>query len=253
MKATDLKPDLKIDLFSFRTRLQPSFIMLLPLVMAAVAWTKPDAKWLGALWSLLSAAGITFFLSNLARNKGKEAEAKLYALWGGTPTTQLLRHKGPGNPVLRERWHKKLSSILGISLPDAQQESANPSAADAAYEAATKLLIGKTRDSKIFPFVYRDNLNYNFCRNLYGLKSAGLTLSLLGFVATVLAAWHFFTISPRDYMPWGCAVVCAFLFFWWWRAINPNWVRIPAFNYAQHLLEATENVAAGRKPKDSVA
>src|SRR5437899_7423873 len=110
------------DHYSFRARLQPAFLALVPLALGAFAWAQPGAKWLTAIWSLLGAAGFTFFLANVARNRGKSIEPKLWESWGGTPTTQLLRHSGPGNSNLRERWHKQLSKLLGKPFPTPEEE-----------------------------------------------------------------------------------------------------------------------------------
>lgn len=156
------------DHYSFRARLQPAFLALVPLAVSVMAWAQPGTKWVTALWSLLGAAGFTVFLANVARNRGKSIEPKLWESWGGTPTTQLLRHRGEANPALRERWHQQLAKLLGRPMPTPEEEAENPNAADALYEAGTRLLIGKTYDAKSYPFVYRDNVNYGFCRNLYG-------------------------------------------------------------------------------------
>src|ERR1700730_13897443 len=78
------------DHYSFRARLQPAFLTLLPLVVGALAWAEPGAKWFTLLGSLLSTAGLTFFLANFARNRGKAIEPALWKSWGGAPTTLLL-------------------------------------------------------------------------------------------------------------------------------------------------------------------
>jgi hypothetical protein len=83
------------DHHSFRARLQPAFLALLPIAIGAFAWAQPDAKWLTAIWGVLLSAGFTFLLANVARNWGKSIEPKLWNSWGGAPTTQLLRHSGP--------------------------------------------------------------------------------------------------------------------------------------------------------------
>src|SRR5207248_5457008 len=111
-----------------------------------IAWTEPGARWLSVLWTIFGTAGGTFFLATFARNRGRSLEANLWDSWGGPPTTQLLRHRGPANPVLRMRWHERLSKLVQRKLPTAAEEDAAPTAADAVYHAATRLLIDKTRD-----------------------------------------------------------------------------------------------------------
>src|ERR1700720_1892352 len=116
------------DHYRFRARLQPALLTLLPAAVGIFAWTGPGVKWQSALWTLFGTAGGTFFLAILARNLGKQLEPGLWQSWGGSPTTQLLRHAGPGNPVLRVRWHKFLSKLLGKPLPTLQEEQADPEA-----------------------------------------------------------------------------------------------------------------------------
>lgn len=240
--------DVKLfDHYSFRARLQPAFLTLVPLVIGVLAWAQPGAKWVTALWSLLGAAGFTFFLANIARNRGKSIEPELWKSWGGAPTTQLLRHSGPANPVLRERWHKHLSKLLGKPFPTADEEQTSPTKADEIYEAATRLHIGKTRDAKKYPFVYRDNVNYGFCRNLYALRKVGISAAVMGFLVSLGAIGWVLKQGKMDYLPWGCAVVCAALLQWWIFTVNSEWVRVPAMNFALHLLDSTEKVGPAKK------
>ena len=121
--------------------------------------------------------------------------------------------------------------------------------ADEIYDAATRLLVGKTRDRKAYPFVYRDNVNYGFCRNLYGLRSLGIIVALLGLVASLGAGWWFSKVGHMDldYLPWGCAVVCASLLLWWVFTVNSEWVKVPGMNYAHHLFETTEKLLRAKK------
>ena len=235
------------DHYALRARLQPAFLTLVPLAIAASAWAQPGAKWMTAIWSLLGTAGFTFFLSTVARNRGKRIEAELWKSWGGTPTTQFLRHSGPANPVLRARWHAHLAKLLASPLPSPEEERQDPAKADAIYEAATRLLIGKTRDKKVYEFVYRENVNYGFCRNLYALRGLGICVALIGLIASVAAGWCARAAIPVDYLPWGSAVACLALLLWWIFTVRASWVRIPADNFAQHLFESCEKLAKQRK------
>ncbi len=234
--------------YSFRARLQPAFLALVPIAVSVLAWTKPGALWPSVLWSLLGSAGGSFLLANTARNLGKSIEPELWRSWGGAPTTQLLRHSGPGNAVLRERWHRQLTKLMGKPLPTAEEERDNPAHADDIYEAATRLLIGKTRSSKDYPFVYRDNVNYGFCRNLFALRGIGLTATIGGFLVNLAACYWSLASGKVDFLPIGCAFVDCGLLLWWCFICNGKWVKVPAMNYAQHLLECTEKLTRS-KPK----
>lgn len=244
----------KLDVFdhySFRARLQPAFLALLPMAICAMSWTQPGAKWVTALWSLLTTAGFTFFLSNVARNRGKQIESKLWEEWGGAPTVQLLRHKGSGNPALRERWHEQLSKLLGKRMPSPDDEERDPTAADVIYEAATKLLIGKTYDAKAYPFVYRDNVNYGFCRNMFGLRLLGIVTSVLGAGGCLAAGVFFILNGTPQLLPWAGALVCIAMLLWWIFTVTKAWVKVPATNYANHLFAALEKLPKARTSKKS--
>src|ERR1022692_1635014 len=192
------------DHYSFRARLQPALLTLLPAAVGIFAWTGPGAKWQSALWTLFGTVGGTFFLAILARNLGKQLEPDLWQSWGGSPTTQLLRHSGMGNPVLRERWHKFLSKLLGRSLPTSQEEQADPKAADDIYNAGIKLLINKTRDVKKFHLLYKENVQYGYCRNLLAMRLMGLIFSLLGSVACLASGLWNAHVGESKIYPWVC-------------------------------------------------
>jgi hypothetical protein len=226
-------------------------LALLPAAVATFAWTTPGERWVSALWTLLGTGGFTYFLAVMARNKGKQLESQLWAVWGGPPTTQLLRHSGVGNPISRERWHKQLARLLGQPFPTAEEESANPPLADDVYQAAVKLLIGRTRDEKRFPLVYRENVHYGFCRNLYAMKPTGIVISSFGAIASLAAGWRVLSHGAAQLAPWSCAVINGLFLFWWLFTVNSEWVKIPAFAYAERLLESTENLFRPKVQKQS--
>lgn len=235
------------DHYSFRARLQPALLTLLPVALGIIAWTGTGVKWQSALWTIFGTAGGTYFLAILARNFGKMIEPGLWQSWGGTPTTQLLRHSGPANPVMRERWHKFLAKLVGQAFPTAQEEAANPTAADDIYNASVKLLINKTRDTKKFHLVYKENVQYGFCRNLYAMRATGIVVASMGLVVSILAGIWFIHSGNNQVAPWVCAGAILLLLLWWIFTIRSDWVKVPAFAYAERLLESTENLLRVKK------
>jgi hypothetical protein len=231
------------DHYSFRARLQPALLTLLPAAFGIFAWTGSGAKWQSALWTLFGTVGGTFFLAILARNLGKRLEPSLWDSWGGSPTTQLLRHTGTGNPVLRERWHKFLSKLLGKPLPTLQEEQADAKAADYVYNAGIKLLINKTRDVKKFHLLYKENVQYGYCRNLLAMRPMGLGFCLLGSAACLAAGLWNAHVGDSKVYPWVCLAADLMFLVWWIFTINPAWVKVPAFAYAERLLESVENIS----------
>ena len=243
--------NLKIfDHYSLRARLQPALLVLLPAAIGVFAWTGPGVQWQSALWTLFGTAGGTYFLAILARNFGSKIEMGLWQSWGGAPTTQLLRHSGPANPVMRERWHNYLSKLLGKSFPAPQEEAANPGRADDIYNAAVKLQISKTRDTKKYHLLFKENMHYGFCRNLFAMRFSGIVVAVLGVAASCAASFWFVHIGDPKIAPWVCTAANMMLLLLWIFIVKSDWVKIPAFAYAERLFESTEQPARTKKEKD---
>lgn len=233
-----------IDGYSFRARLQPALITLLPTGLAAFAWLKPELGWISAAWSAFGTCGLSFLLAMWVREHGHRVQPKLWKEWGGAPTTQMLRHRGPANEHLRQRWHLALAKLMGKPFPTAEEEAKSHSDADSLYEAATKVLIDQTRNKVAFARVYAELVNYGFCRNLFSLKPFGIIISL---VCTAACAWAAVLANKTgtSMQPSLVAgILCLALFGCWLVIIRSGLVRIQAFTYAEHLLRATEKMAA---------
>ena len=192
------------DYYSFRARLQPALFASLPIALAVFAWAPPGTKWVSALWSLIAGGGGTFFLATKVRNAGKLCEAELWKSWNGTPSTQLLTRGGPANPTTRDHWHMMLEKEVNQPMPSAAEEEADPEGARNRYSAAVKILISKRRDTKIYPLIFAENVNYGFCRNLYGIKSFGLTLGIAGTIVSGLSLLNNFQHQRVDCLAWAC-------------------------------------------------
>lgn len=217
------------------------------MALGIFAWTGPGVKWESALWTLFGTVGGTFFLGILARNFGKQSEPGLWLSWGGTPTTQLLRHSGIGNPVMRERWHRYLSRLVGKTFPTEQEEAIDGAGADNIYNAAIKLLINKTRDTKKFHLVYKENVQYGYCRNLYAMRVMGIMFSLIGLISSGAAGYWTVHLGDRKLYPWVCLAAEMLFLVWWIFTIKGSWVKVPAFAYAERLLESLENLTYSKK------
>lgn len=240
------------DHYSLRARLQPALTTLLPLAFAIYSWWGPSRPWMSAIWSVAGTAGATYLLSTVVRNRGKQIEPELWKSWGGAPTTQKLRHNGASNSVLRARWHSYVSKITGRAVPTEEEERQDPEAADQIYEAGVKLVILKTRESKRFPLIYKENVQYGFCRNLYAMRTIGILLAAFGLVSSCGAIGYFQQQNAISAIPIVCAAANLLLLVLWVTRINGDWVKVPALAYADRLLEATEILsnAKSRQTKD---
>lgn len=235
------------DKYTRRARLQPALLVVMPAAFALfslLASATPMPSWTSALLSLFLSFGGMALLSQLARDGGKRREAALFELWGGKPTTRLLRHRDNPNDALRERRHKKLQKLVsGQRLPTAEGEAADPIGADGVYDACVARLLELTRNQTKFPLIFEENCNYGFRRNLWGTKRMGLTVTITS-VLTAGGSVLTGLLSQRAVSTVGVVCLAADVLFLlaWIFVFTPSWVRIPADAYAERLLAACETL-----------
>ena len=136
-----------MDAYTFRARLQPPLVTALPLALSVVAFYPDGVSLWTPVWTLFTAGGGAYLLAELGRDSGKKKEAALWRRFGGAPTTQLLCHRGPANPLTLSRIHQRLQQLRpDLFLPSSDEEAANPAAADQVYVAASDYLRDSTRD-----------------------------------------------------------------------------------------------------------
>src|SRR5690606_12073510 len=101
-----------------------------------------------------------FVLSEVGRDRGKKAEKKLWEEWGGTPSTQVLRHSDQIiDPHTTNRLHKKLFESTGIGLEDMSElEISDPKNADTIYTAWCGHLRETTRDTSKHRLLFQENI-----------------------------------------------------------------------------------------------
>ena len=172
--------ELPLDRYSYRARLLPSLITFAPVALAAGTWSLHESALWKSLIVLLTWLGFGMFLSQLGRDRGKNREQELFNAWGGKPTTKLLSHRlSRLNSATLNRYHAKLRTLLPDSrIPDRTGEMQSPNETLQTYDSCTLYLREKTRDSKAFPLVFAENVNFGFRRNLWAWKPFGLDKSL---------------------------------------------------------------------------
>jgi hypothetical protein len=233
---------MNLDTYTFRARVAPVLLVLLPVLLATMAWF-PDQL---TTWRALPGAGVTAFLAvllaQLGRDSGKAKEAALFESWGGKPTVQLLRHSydgGSDTAELRRRQRIKLAKLSGMEFPTPEQEAGNPDEADSKYDAAVSYLIAQTRDTLRFRLIYAENVNYGFRRNLWGVRFVGAVAAGLG-AGAAFTATYFAAAGNSQITAALLGVVNLLLFLLYVLRVNRQWVRLAAFEYAKQLLESVE-------------
>lgn len=236
---------MKVDTYSIKARLQPEFLVLLPVALAITAWLPGHL----AAWKTVSSfalyIGVWVLLAELGRDLGRHKQPALFQRWGGAPTTRLLRHRDTTlDAITLTRYHAFLSTAINHRLPTRPEEEADPRAADALFESAVKFLLEATRDETRFPLVLKENISYGFRRNLWGMKPAAILLCLLG-LAACLAHIAQILLSDALLPPLSLAMAVStiLLMVIWALRVTPNWVKLAAEAYALRLLAACDQLA----------
>jgi hypothetical protein len=215
-------------------------ITALPLALP-VAVLVPDWPAARRLWSLALVCGLPLLLGQLGRSRGRRLEPGLFERWGGKPSVQLLRWRGPTESAQLAYLHARIEQITGpaLRLPTAAQERTDPSGADAVYEAAGTVLRARARSLPGAELVAEENREYGFRRNMLGLRPLALAAGLAGLCGAVL---HTVLTWPPSgsagaAVPAALVVVDLALLAFWLRIVRASWVEEAAWTYARRLIE----------------
>lgn len=231
--------------YARRARLAPVLIVMLPIGLAVASWMPVEPEKWGTLVGVATVCGLTLLFAQLGRDQGKAKEASLFERWDGKPTTRLLSHSSSAlNPQTRDRYHKRLKRLRrDFKIPTAEEEAADPDAAIAVYRSCVDYLLERTRDTKTFPLVFAENVNYGFRRNLWGMKPAGLCIAIVAAIGCLgrvsLIWWQSGVVHGFSLVAF---VGCVALVVLWIVRITPAWIRPAAEAYAQRLLAALETL-----------
>lgn len=226
----------------------PAFLGLMP-VAVTIAATNP------VLWTVtntLVGVAVTFGalipLASLTRALGTRVQPTLWEYWDGKPTVRFLRHRdetiqGP----TKDRYRALAERLIGQPLPTPEEENASPDAADAVYDAIGDKLRILTRNESRWYLIAKENKNYGFSRNAYGLRHVARLVSLgsLGWLLSVMwplsgqsLANTFDNIEPLLLV---ALLLVAAAGAFWMVMVQKTWVADAADTYALRLLEALDD------------
>jgi hypothetical protein len=225
-------------------RLYPALLLIAPAVITGVALFSAKLTALQSLTTTLAGFGGAFLLTQLARDAGKNGEPSLYKRWGGMPSIAIFRHRNSRlDSITKAKYHRQLSALLkGAKAPSVADEEADPSAADVIYTAWSHFLRANVRENpKEAPLLLKENINYGYRRNVWGLRSVGISVSAPCAVAAGARLWFIYkaTNQVSGHLVGAFAVSLLFLWLWVFR-FTADWVRVPADAYAERLVEALE-------------
>ena len=234
---------MKFDQYTFKARLLPTYLVLLPLVIFFFAIFPQYQSILSILGGIFVSFGFTALPAQVGRDVGKQLEPELFVQWGGVPTDLMLSHvRTKFEKTSLDRYHKKLQLlIMDLKIPTEHEERLNPDATLQIYASCIKYLRENTRDKNKFGLIFSENVNYGFRRNLWAMKSAGIFTSSVGTVGCA-AALAYGIIINQSFLPGPLVggLVCSMLLIFWIFRITPGWIRIAAEAYAERLICALD-------------
>lgn len=84
----------------------------------------------------------------------------------------------------------------------------------------------KTRNTKNFGLLFRENISYGFRRNLLGMRPVGFASSALSVVVAVFGAYAGFRLYGHVQKEIGfVALASSVLLMMWLFIVSPGWVR----------------------------
>ena len=253
MPSDKLNPVRFVDKYAFNARIVPALIVLLPIGLSlATLFPNKFARWDIIVW-LGTSAGLAVFLEQLARDRGKRKEPGLYKLWGGKPSTRMLRHRDStlSVPTLA-RYHERLTRLIPISMPTPEEEKSNSDRADAIYDSCGDFLRARSRDKEKFPLVFEENVNYGFRRNLWGMKPVAVILNILSMLLVFTQIHPYCTeLTSAKPVAWVAMILNISFLMIWFFVIKPDWVKTAAEAYAIQLLSTVDVLESANQPKPS--
>jgi hypothetical protein len=225
-----------VSTYTLTARLAPAILAVLPLlVVSGGAMTLSPAT---GIFGAGVTAAVGVLASHLGRQAGQRLEPRLWASWGGPPTSALLRTRAPYASSRTERYRAGVERALGERLPSKADEQADPAAADEALDDAIERLLTPTREHELLA---AENASYGFRRNCLGLRAAGraFAVAATGLSIALVVIMDGDIASRASRFGPGLALGLA-LAVVWWRIVNDDWVRSAASAYARQFYAAVD-------------
>jgi hypothetical protein len=247
--------DLKMfDQYSRNARIYPALIAVAPAIAALMILF----TWHGiSVTSGVASVGllaILYAMSDLARQRGRRFEPKLYQRLNGMPSIRLLRRNDDTfDDASKERYRAFLAGKLERAVPTAEDEARDQKAADGFYAASGTWLRENTRDTKKYSILFNENVTYGFRRNLLGLRWPAAILNVIICALCIALLWPIaWPPNMNDDLTVRVAIVLTvaiihglyLTFGVTWRAVEEA-----ANTYGRQLVITTESFLAEAKPR----
>ncbi|MEU3198813.1 hypothetical protein [Streptomyces sp. NPDC006996] len=232
-----------LDDYERRARLVPGLLAALPFIVLFAVLGLRQIPAVSYVLGILAVAGVGPVLIAVAvRSFGKAVEKQLWESWGGPPTTVWLRLDPPSDDeAQRDTWRKAVEAVSGVTLLSLRAERRDKAKADKAIQRAIKRVRDKTRDKETFALLFKENRDYGYERNLYGVRWAAREIS---FLSALALAGYVVWIAPLVDRPQVTAAnlagvaLCLLCLFGWFVLPSKKRVKAAAERYANELLQA---------------
>ena len=237
-----------MDAYDLQARHAPVVFAALPIIVVALALIPSlgDAKFSAGSIGLLLFVTLPLVAARIARAAERARQDQLFALWGGMPTTAMLRFSDNRlNPQTKKVYRERLARLgRSFPIPDEDEERRDPAGADIKIGAAMDEVRRRAKE-KGNKTVHRENINFGAARNAFGLKPFGLgacVIAAIGLVAAILLR------KPPAATPLDIVVAMAIVTIaaTWMFACTADRVRHHAEAYALALFEAIEVLVTRR-------
>lgn len=182
----------------------------------------------------------------MVRERGKKVEQNMYKKLGAMPTTIVMRFSDNRiDNISKRHYHEILRMYFKIDLPLAIKDETKDS--DELYAAAmNQLRIWANNNRDIAPRVYTELKEYNFWRNLYGIKAFFIILYVVLIIAELYQIFKndctAQTFGRIFSMRFSAVWILLFSTFAAFLLIRKSAVQQRAFDYAKALIESCTQI-----------
>src|SRR5262249_4459483 len=136
------------DRYERRARLLPGLVAASPAALTAAAVSAGTVPWYAALGVGVGAEVLlAFLLGYLGRARGKAAEERMWAAWGGPPTTRWFRPSDPTcSDKQKSQWRGAIKRTTGLAIPASVPADGSETDIDKVTNDATRQLRHVLRD-----------------------------------------------------------------------------------------------------------
>jgi hypothetical protein len=228
--------------YSAKARLVPALLVVLPVAIGVGVWLKQDVLSWGVGGGLTIGGVLLLVATERVRRLGRAVEDRIHQTLGAKPTTIMLRHRDTRlDRTTKQRYHQCLrAKVPGFRLPSAQDEHADPKAADEQFDSCTRWLLENTRTRSNFPLVFAELCSYGLVRNLRGMRPAAVATAITGIAACALRIREGWADGVHAASLVGLIVSAGMLAVWSLH-LNDKWVEAASFDYAKALLASCDS------------